>query len=317
MRRMTLMFVLIAIFLQFSAAFGRNIRIVTWNVREVFNVDSVTIRARDFARFSRTIKPDILCLQEITSQKVAEAIRDAMHLNDYYVICSDFAQRDNQRYNSFEVAVISKFPFSRVLEFDPLPDNVEKIDPPEKKLEPSWELGIPMIHTYRGFLWVKLDDPRLTLVVTHLKSSRGYTGKRDENNAKQREFVTAAIARSVLQDQFMFPDYTNVVCGDFNVGHSDSLKNGVDLAHDAFSAAEGDLYDDTHALLGGGLVHGLRMHNAALGITESTFPRYPGTPIDNIYVDGNLYEYFSQASTTVEKTFGSDHKPVWVDWHLP
>jgi len=310
-------FFIILFFINLSAAFSRDIRIVTWNAREVFNVDSVTIRSRELGRFSRTLKPDILCLQEITSQRVAEAIRDAMHLKGYYVACSDFQQNDNLRYNAFEVAVISKFPFERILEYDPIPDNTEKLDPPEKKIEPSWELGIPFVRTYRGFLWVKIGNPRLTLVVTHLKSSRGRVGESDVDNAKQREFVAAAIAKSVLQDQFYFPEYTNIVCGDFNVGHSDSLKNGVDLRVDAVLAGGGDLYDDTHALLGGGLVNGLRMYNSALSITESTYPRYPGSPIDNIYVAGSLAQFISEAATTGEQTFGSDHKPVWIDWSLP
>ena len=305
------------LFLVTLSAHGRDLRIVTWNAREVFNVDSVTIRARELSRFSQMIKPDILCLQEVTSEKVVEAIKNAMNLVDYHVACSDFQQLDDQRYNAFEVAVISKFPISRVVEYDPLPDNTEKVDPPEKKIEPSWELGFQSLHTYRGFLWVKLDDPKLTLVVAHLKSSRGYVGERDINNAQQREFITVAMAKSVLQDQFYFPDYSNIVCGDFNVGHSDSLKNGASLEIDALTPGDGDLYDDTHAILAGGLVNGLRLHNAALTISQSTFPRYPGSPIDNIYVGGNLEVFFSEASTTIDETFGSDHKPVWVDLRQP
>ena len=294
-----------------------DLRIVTWNAREVFSVDSVIIRSHDFSRFANTINPDIICLQEVTSIKVVEAIRDAMRLNDYFVACSDFQQRDDQLYNSFEVAVISKFPISRVIEFDPIPDNTEKLDPQEMKIEPSWELGIPYLLTYRGFLWIKIDNPKLTVVITHLKSSRGYVGERDLNNARQREFIMAGIAKCVLQDRYYFPDYSNIVCGDFNVGHSDSLKNGADLKIDATSVGEGDLYDDTHAMLSSGLIDGLRMTNCTLSISESTFPRYPGSPIDNIYVGGNLVDYFSEASTTSEETFGSDHKPVWVDLHLP
>jgi endonuclease/exonuclease/phosphatase family metal-dependent hydrolase len=298
-------------------SFGREIRIVTWNARELFNVDSVTIRSRDFYRFSKTIKPDILCLEEVTSYKVVEAIRDAMHLKGYYVACSDFQQRDDQRYNAFEVAIISKYPFSHVLEYDPIPDNIEKVDPPEIALQPSWELGMPALLTYRGFLWVKIENPKATIVVTHLKSSRGYVGENDLRNARQREFVTAAIAKSVLQDQFYFPEYANIVCGDFNVGHSDSLKNGVDLENDFTILGDGDLYDDTHAILGGGLINGLRLRNAGLSITESTFPRYPGSPIDNIYVGGIFVDFFYEAKTTSEDTFGSDHKPVWIDWRQP
>lgn len=108
-----------------------------------------------------------------------------------------------------------------------------------------------------------------------------------------------------------------MVCGDFNVGHSDSLKNGASLKDDFYEASEGDLYDDTHAILGGGLINGLRLRNASLSISESTFPRYPGSPIDNIYIGGNLVDSFYEATTTADDTFGSDHKPVWIDWKQP
>jgi len=309
---------LLLIFILSTCLSAQGLRIITWNAREVFNVDSVRIRAKHFKNFAESLEPDILCLQEVTSIHVVRAMRDVMGLKDYYVACSDFHQNDSGRYYALEVGIISRFPLSSLLEYDPIPDNIMKVDPPERKLEPSWELGIPAVQTYRGFLWAKIEEIKLTLVVTHLKSSRGYVGYEDENNARQREFVMACIAKSVLEDSFYFTDYNFIVCGDFNVGHSDSLKNGVDLIVDGYRPEDGkDLYDETHALLEDGLVNDLRMRNATRSILDSTYPSFPGSPIDNIYVGGILADYFSDAQTTQEETFGSDHKPVWIVWERP
>lgn len=197
---------LFIVFIQTTTTMAAETRIATWNVREVFNVDSVTIRARDFYRFAKRVKPDILCLQEVTSLNVVEAIRDAMHLKGYYIACSDFNQRDDQRYNSFEVAVISKFPISSILEYDPLPDNELKLDPQEIKLQPSWELGMPAMLTYRGFLWLKIEKPKLTLVVTHLKSSRGYVGKRMRKTPLSVNMLLLPSQKASCRINFIFPN---------------------------------------------------------------------------------------------------------------
>jgi hypothetical protein len=150
---------------------------------------------------------------------------------------------------------------------------------------------------------------KLTVIGVHLKSARGADGDEDVSNAVQREFVAAAVADSVAQDRRLYPDYTCIVAGDFNVGHSDK-KNGRSLARDDVDPAVAgyDGYDDTHALLRDGLV-GLRMRNLAGGLTASSFPAFPSTPIDNIYADGPAAARFSEAVMEPE-TYGSDHRPI-------
>ena len=79
-------------------------------------------------------------------------------------------------------------------------------------------------------------------------------------------------------------------------------------------------YDETHALLSGGLVGGLKMKNITLGITDSTFPRYPGSPIDNMYIAGQdmaVVDTQFRAAQKSNNTFGSDHVPVWTVYTTP
>lgn len=161
----------------------------------------------------------------------------------------------------------------------------------------------------RGFLWARIDDQKLTICLTHLKSSA--SGDEAEN-AMKREYVAAAMVLPVLEDQEAFPGYSYMVAGDLNVGETDAKKNGSDLDMDVFTG-EGDRYDDTHALLRGGLVKGLKMRSLTKDVGETyNDPKYAGSgPIDCIYLPGE--DRLSPATKTTE-TFGSDHFGVWTVW---
>ena len=308
--------VLLTLFLAHSWALAEKIRIVTWNVREAFTVGDVTKRKADFAAAAKSLDPDIILLQEIVSQQVAVAIRNAMGLKGYHVVCSNFTT-DAPTHAAFEVAIISRFPIAQVIEYDPSPSGPDDEDVEEAPLEPSKKLGLAKVTTDRGFLWAHVPDKKITLAVVHLKSSRGAVGKSDKTNAQKREFVIAAVAASVNEDRGLFPGYAYLVAGDFNVGHSDPKKNGTDLDEDCFSnCGSKDLYDDTHALLAEGLVGSLKMKNLALSIPDSTFPDFPGSPIDNIYVSGDLAGRFSNAQKA-SNGFGSDHLAVSTVFDAP
>jgi len=296
----------------------KQIKIATWNVKDVFTVEDVKVRQADFRAAAKSLKPDVLLLQEVTSYRVADAVRQAMGLKGYHVACTDFVQSDNPNRQNFEVAVLSRYPFSQVLEYDLTPDNAEEKDedPPETRLEPPAGLPLAKVGVSRGFLWVSIEDIQMNISVVHLKSSLGLTGKADAKNAQQREIVAAAVAASAAGDLTKFPDYALLVGGDFNVGHSDRKKNGKSLQEDFYTGdPKKDGYDDTHALLSKGIVGHLRMKNLALGIMESTYPEYPGSPIDNIYVAGKGVERFAPARKAA-RTFGSDHTPVWTTFQL-
>ena len=279
-------------------------------------VSDVRDRKTDMKNMYDTVQPNILCLQEVTSLRIVKEIRKQMEWDAAHVIISDFTQKDRASRSSFEVAVISDYPFEQVIEFDPSPDNYSW-DIDELPLEPNLKLGIADVNTSRGYLWVKMDDPNITLAILHLKSSLGKKGTSDSSNAQKRELVMATVASGVVEDKAYFPDHSYLVLGDFNVGHSDTRKNGTDLENDCFSATcSTDRYDETHALLHAGLVSDLQMKNLTITITETTYPDYPGSPIDNIYVDGKHKSRFSNASKETD-TFGSDHLPVWTIYKTP
>ncbi len=298
---------------------GEGVRIVTWNVKDCMKVADVEQRANDFKTAFEELQPEILLIQEVTSQAVVERIAKKMglDLNIWSIAVSDFAQSDGAHRGAFEVAIISKFPFTQVIEYDPSPDNSGD-DPEELSLDPVAKIGIRDVRTSRGFLWANIADINLTIFVVHLKSSLGRTGLRDASNAEKRELVTAAVAVGVLEDLQFFPGYAHLVAGDFNVGCDDDKKNGSDLKVDCFAIdCDADRYDETHALLGAGLVGDLRMTNVVLPFaTTSTFPSFGGSPIDNIYVTGPLSRRFRDTKI-IEKTFNSDHRPVLTVFDEP
>lgn len=61
-------------------AAAEEVRVVTWNVRDVFTVSDATSRISDFQQAAAALEPDILLIQEITSHQIALAIRNAMGL---------------------------------------------------------------------------------------------------------------------------------------------------------------------------------------------------------------------------------------------
>ncbi len=298
-------------------AAAETVRIATWNVRDAFTVADVIDRAGDYAEMASTIEPDLLLLQEVTSLAVAREIRNRMGTayKNAYVVCSDFNQDDNEERASFEVAIISKHPFGQVLEFDPTPDNASlKTEPPEARLVKV--AGVSSISTSRGYLWAEIPDLGLTVANVHLKSSRGENkcGER-RANARKRERVAAAVAAGVAEDKALFEGYAYLVGGDFNVGHA-AGKNGSNLKQDCCGSGCGgkDGYDETHALLGGGLISGLRMTNLVDHLAVTSFPGFAAdSPIDNIYVDGLPASGFSDAELSAS-TFGSDHLVLWTDF---
>lgn len=299
-----------------STAFADDIRVATWNVHEGFTPAGIKARGGDFTAFSAKIRPDVLIIEEITSKACAEAVRDAMGLGGYHVACSNFNPTDAPDFGAFEVAVLSRFPITQVVEYDPSPDNgANPADPPELPIAMLAKFGLTApidAAGGRGFLWVRIDALRLTVVGVHLKSSRGDNGAEDVLNAQKREYVVAAIADSVAQDLRLFPGYTCLVGGDFNVGHSDA-KNGRDLRRDDLeTTSTSDGYDETHAMLRDGLL-GLKMRNLGQAIRESTYPGIRSTPIDNLYVLGAEADRFAPATLEME-TFGSDHRPVSSVW---
>lgn len=307
---------LLLIGLLFTAAgplAAEDVRIATWNVHEGMSVEKLAERADDLRQMAAAVRPDVLLVQEVTSLKVVEAVRDLMGLKGYYCACSDFNPGDQPDFAFFEVGIISRWPLDQVIEYDVTPDNADKPGTPDElPLNPLLKLGIRKPpEDVRGFLWARIDQLKLTTAVVHLKSSRGAnSGPDDRMNAMKREYVAGAMAAGVVEDRLAWPGYSCILGGDLNVGHSDLSKNGSQLDVDFDHAAPGqDGYDDTHAIFRGGVVYGLKMLNLVGHTREPTFPAFPSTPIDNLYVTGPGEKNFAPA-TIIPNTFGSDHRPV-------
>lgn len=301
---------------EYSENISGDVKIVTWNVKDMKSLSDVAERKNDLLRFSETMRPDILILQEVSSKAIVEQIRNEMRLVDYSIAISDFLQPEGRDKAPFEVAFISKFPFQKLKEYDTTLDNGPESSN-EKKITPLSHIGIKEKRPGRGFLLGQIDDLKLTIIGLHLKSSRGKIGHPDKANAEKREVVMASVASTINKNINSLNGYSHLVAGDFNIGHSDHKKIGTDLKSDCYKNCSGeDGYDETHALLGAGLVGGLKMTNLTGGIKDATFPRYPGSPIDNIYVTGPSSNNFSPARKGSD-TFGSDHLPVWTTYKTP
>jgi endonuclease/exonuclease/phosphatase family metal-dependent hydrolase len=304
------------------AAAEEFVRIVTWNVLKCRSVAEVDARGDDFRQAFEVLRPDILLLQEVNSVAVVRQIlqRAGEAPDKWSVRCTEFSPGDGDTWDDLEVAIASRIPITHAVEYDPEPDNNER-GLIERRLRVADKLPIAPVGTKRGFLWAQIADLKLTVVNTHLKSSGGKRGQEDADNARQREFVAAAMAQCVLDDLQTFPGYAVLVGGDLNVGVADATKNGRDLSSECLEldCGEADRYDETHAILSGGLV-GLQMRSLFdyWSMYEgNTYPGFPGTPIDNLYAAGGGADRFLGAQIVIhpdannaELTFGSDHRPV-------
>jgi len=310
-------FPLILLLLLFSGvASAEELQVVLWNGEQLFNTEAVKARADDLRSFGAAFKEaDIIFIDEVCSIEVVNAARDAMGFAGYHTICSDFNPDDDDTFNSFEVGLISRFPLTNVIEFDPSPDNSGKPhQPKEQKLFQVRLPGLESLPVSRGFLAADAPALGLTLMITHLKSSRGAIGVRDLTNAMRREQVAAAMAQFAADKLRANTTATVLIAGDMNVGETDREKNGQRLTEDRFDPKEGDPYDDTHAMFTSGVVAGLQMASLtkALGAETYASDDFPGVgPIDCMYVAGYQSGDFTLAKKT-DRTFGSDHYAVFT-----
>ncbi len=309
---------------------GQPVRVVTWNVESCKSIAEVEARGADFAHAFAALRPDVLLLQEVNSKPIIEKILTQAGQNaaDWHIVCTEFSPGEGTGWGDLEVALVSRWPLADVLEYDEAPDTNAGGGLAELALLPPAHLNLAKVSSGRGFLRARIPETGLIVYVTHLKSSRGESGAADVTNAQKRELVAASMAAGVLADLRYFPADTVVLAGDLNVGCADQTKNGRDLTDDCISGdCEGkDRYDETHALLAEGLVGGLRMRNLfsyAQMYEQTTYPEFPGTPIDNLYVTGARENWFRGADIVIQsdsptgKTFGSDHRPVLTIFDRP
>ena len=298
----------------FPTASAEEIRIVLWNASMLFDVTTIDRRAGDLRAFGQQFQDaDIIVLDEVTSLAVVDAARDRMGFSDYHTACSDFSQNDNAAFNSLEVGFMSKFPLANIVEYDPSLDNTgEAGEPEEKQLVRVDVPGMADVTTPRGFLVADIPALGITIVTTHLKSSRGSAGEADHDNAMKREVVAAAMAKFVANKLREDAAATVLVAGDLNVGETDMAKNGHRLEDDCYDRRDGDLYDDTHAIFAAGLIDGLHMASLTKALGTETYddPQFAGSgPIDCMYVVGRQAGDFTLAKRSAQ-TFGSDHFAV-------
>ncbi len=147
--------------------------------------------------------------------------------------------------------------------------------------------------------------------------------------AASRENGTAALAKLVASDLKNKNVKGIIVAGDFNTPIDEPSKTGIDLKVDCMpqpmscdtkivpdTCGDKDGFDDTHFILSGGVVGGLKM-KAMFTKAEPTHTGedFAESPIDNIYVAGGIASKVVGARIlkgSGEIAFGSDHFPLEV-----
>ncbi|MBC6441372.1 MAG: endonuclease/exonuclease/phosphatase family protein [Rhodospirillales bacterium] len=281
--------------------------IVTWNARQF---DGTNHSGEAFRAFIG--EADVVVLQEVPGEADLRAFMGEAGIGAWSFAISDFSRDDLDEWSSkLEVAILSPHRIGSVIEVDPWPYNdTEAMAAQDSDLPIPDFMPPDQRETIdgRGWLWAELPDLDLAVAAVHLKSSRGQTGRDDEENAFKREAVASALAVTIRDDALERAGWSYVVAGDFNVAPGDTGKVGVDLALRCPCNGACTRYDQTHALLGGGLVSGLAMRNLTLGLSSSYAPGgFVSSPIDNIYAMGPAFDRTRKLTVELGDHFGSDH----------
>ena len=202
---------------------------VTWGGNNLFSVADVEARADRLAEFARVLRPGVVPLREVTTPEIAAVARPfGMPDGPEHVAAGDSNPIDDDRWNNLEVAILSREPLSNVVEYGRGTDgNSQPASPPEITIDRRPLGGVAELGVGRGFPVADVPAPNLLATTTHLKSSRGDSGARDRENAREWEPIAAGIARFVADRIAGDPEATVVVGGDFNVGETDAGKWGV------------------------------------------------------------------------------------------
>ncbi len=298
-----------------SSASADTVRVALWNLD---GPNRQSGHDQDLVGFGTFVDgSDAIVLVETISEDQLKDMKDKASLSALNHAISDFAKdSESNPYYKLEVGVLTPHRIGTFREADPDDEN----DTPDMQAldedidVPDWLPADQRSKTgHRGWIWVELPDLKLVVVAVHLKSSRGDGGRDDEENAMKRETIAASLGVVIREDAARRLDWSYIVAGDFNVAPGDIDKIGYDLTYRCPAATSCRGYDQTHALLTGGLVHGLAMRNLTVGL-GSTFAdrKYVDSPIDNILAMGPIFN--NSARVTAEKgpLFGSDHHAVRV-----
>ena len=288
------------------------VTIATWNIEGPKGLENKDLTG--FASF--VASADAVVIVEVLG---VDQMQDALNqagLGSWNMAISDFAKDSiSEPYKKQELAVITPHEIGFIQEVDPWPndDTQEMKDNDQDFNVPAWMPSDQHGRKgARGWLWVEIPDLKLVVIAVHLKSSRGDRGKNDETNSFKREAVASALAVKIREDSTDRPDWSYVVAGDFNVAPGDSYKVGTDLGKRC-ERSDCRFYDQTHALFGSGLVHGLTMRNLTEGLSSSyAAGAFVDSQIDNIYAHGPIFDATTKMVLERGDTFGSDHYAVRV-----
>lgn len=303
-----------------TAALADTPQIVTWNInggeqdKDILASNALEMM-RDIGGF------DILILQEVISSRQVAEIADEIGF-DHWAI-SDFSppvETTEHWPKSLEVAIISRTPFEKIVEWDTSPDRYDPRTSDENWPTDSVHLGLTFNgneRPSRGFLRVDLPDG-LSVYAAHWKSSGGAQGDDDLSNAAKRENNARGLladASAVLQS-----GRSVVIGGDFNIQPIGKHERvGSDVAEDCTPSLNDcgagglDGYDDSMKILSD-IGFGYRLLSAELPPTYLA-GNFGDGAIDHIVVAGPLANSFPAAETvsvTGNRYFGSDHSPVYT-----
>ncbi|MEM9211833.1 MAG: endonuclease/exonuclease/phosphatase family protein [Pseudomonadota bacterium] len=155
-------------------------KIAVWNMEAELS-ESLEDRIQDFSEFASQIQPDIVVLVEVNGEEGTKAFADQLGWSEKFFVTSDLSELSTTVFFALEMAVISKFPIEKAIEYDASVDGAhvirdhtgatQMVEELELKSDGIPHFGQPLKSTDRGTIRVDLANG-LSIFPIHLKSNR-------------------------------------------------------------------------------------------------------------------------------------------------
>ncbi len=318
-------------------------RVVLWNADLL--PDGTLLRAREgtLGTFARSVNPDVLVLYNVPAFSDLLKLRNALGLYGYTAVMSNFFCKpvaDGPRW-PIEIAVLSRYPISEAIEFDPPTDQLDGCSTPGPFTDgpvvaSRQKFTVPAGHGLHwpvlagstrdrplpgpGFLIVRIDSARVVIAGVRVALASEYPDVAPSAINAMRQAITASLGDRIWHERYVREDDHFLAMGDFGVDPGVHLPNGELVNGNADNEFDGVDTILTQGVIGGGkamlprsdyTLGGLRMINLTRALVVQTVKPAATPHSGRIYLWSHLPGVFGLAQR-VERAYGSHSFPLAV-----
>jgi hypothetical protein len=310
-----------------ASALGRRsaaVRLALWDADLMPRGERLPVRIQMSRNFGQSVDPDVLVLYDVPSFAQLLKLRDALGLYGYTAVMSNFfcGTRRGAAKWPIEIAVLSRYPINRAIEFDP-PSSKESrcANPGPHTNGPVLASHAPMAVPPRGgalwpatgggshplpgpgFLTARIDAIRTVVVAVRVPAASEYPHTDPLTLGAMRQAIAASAKVWIGRKRAQFENDAVLAMGDF------AVNPGIEsTAQEPIEASQSSGTDTVDGLFLGGAsgARDLTRNLLAEGVAPGVFPHS-----DRIYLWSAGPPAFGSAQRA-DNSFGSRAFPLVV-----